>query len=42
MAKSKGEGARQRAEELSQQMTALVVSLHASLVKTSLREELDS
>ncbi|MGP6173282.1 transcriptional regulator FtsR [Corynebacterium sp. A21] len=42
VAKSKGEGARQRAEELSQQMTALVVSLHASLVKTSLREELDS
>lgn len=42
VAKSKGEGARQRAEELSQQMTALVVSLHASLVKTTLREELDS
>lgn len=42
VAMSKGEGAKQRAEELSQQMTALVVSLHASLVKTSLREELDS
>lgn len=42
VAMSKGEDAKQRAEELSQQMTALVVSLHASLVKTSLREELDS
>lgn len=42
VAMSKGEGAKQRAEELSQQMTALVVSLHASLVKTSLRDELDS
>ncbi|MEZ2121388.1 MULTISPECIES: MerR family transcriptional regulator [unclassified Corynebacterium] len=40
VAKSKGEGARQRAEELSQQMTALVVSLHASLVKNALRDEL--
>ena len=40
VAKSKGDGARQRAEELSQQMTALVVSLHASLVKNALRDEL--
>lgn len=42
VAMSKGQDAKQRAEELSQQMTALVVSLHASLVKTSLRDELDS
>lgn len=42
VAKSKNEGAKQKAEEISQQMTALVVSLHASLVKNALREELDS
>lgn len=42
VAKSKSEGAKQKAEEISQQMTALVVSLHASLVKNALREELDS
>lgn len=40
IARSQGGDSRQRAEELSQQMTALVVSLHASLVKNALREEL--
>lgn len=40
IARSQGGDSRQRAEELSQQMTALVVSLHASLVKSALREEL--
>lgn len=40
VARSKGDSARQRAEELGQQMTALVVSLHAGLVKNALREEL--
>ncbi|QGU04553.1 zinc-responsive transcriptional regulator [Corynebacterium comes] len=40
VARSKGDSARQRAEEMGQQMTALVVSLHASLVKNALREEL--
>ena len=40
VARSRSDVARQRAEELSQQMTALVVSLHADLVKTSLRDEL--
>ena len=33
--------ARERAEEMGQQMTALVVSLHAILVKNALRAELD-
>lgn len=32
---------RERAEEVGQQMTALVVSLHAILVKNALRDELD-
>lgn len=40
VARSKGDSARQRAEEMGQQMTALVVSLHASLVKNALRDEL--
>lgn len=35
----KSDTARQQAEELSQQMTALVVSLQATLVKTDLRNE---
>ena len=39
VANSKSDNARQRAEELSQQMTAIVVSLHANLVKTDLRNE---
>ncbi len=40
VARSKGEGAKERAEEMSQHMTALVVSLHASLVKNELRDQL--
>ncbi|MEJ5927331.1 MerR family transcriptional regulator [Corynebacterium sp. H128] len=40
IAQSKSDTARERAEELSQQLTALVVSLHASLVKSSLRDQL--
>ncbi len=42
VANSKADTARQQAEELSQQMTALVVSLHATLVKTDLRNEYNS
>lgn len=42
VARSKSDTARQRAEEMGQQMSALVVSLHASLVKNALRKELDS
>ncbi|WP_445227839.1 transcriptional regulator FtsR [Corynebacterium sp. H130] len=40
VAKSKSDTARERATEMSQQMTALVVSLHASLVKSALRDQL--
>ncbi|WP_231580538.1 transcriptional regulator FtsR [Corynebacterium kalinowskii] len=40
VALSKSDTARERATELSQQMTALVVSLHASLVKSALRDQL--
>ncbi|AKK05889.1 MerR family regulatory protein [Corynebacterium mustelae] len=40
VARSRGEGAKERAEEMSQQMTALVVSLHASLVKNELHSQL--
>lgn len=39
-ARSKSDGAKQRAEEMSQQMSALVVSLNATLVKTMVRNEL--
>ena len=39
VATSKSDTARQQAEELSSQMAALVVSLHATLVKTDLRNE---
>lgn len=39
VANSKSDTARQQAEELSQQLTALVVSLHATLVKNELRGE---
>ncbi|WP_290221699.1 transcriptional regulator FtsR [Corynebacterium confusum] len=39
VANSKSDTATLRAEEMSQQMTALVVSLHATLVKTDLRKE---
>lgn len=41
VAHAKDDTAKQRAEELSQQISALVVSLHASLVKSSLRAEFD-
>lgn len=39
VAASKSDTARQQAEEMSSQMAALVVSLHATLVKTDLRNE---
>ncbi len=39
VAQGKGDIALQQAEELSQQMTAMVVSLHATLVKNDLRNE---
>ncbi|PXY07737.1 transcriptional regulator FtsR [Corynebacterium striatum] len=42
VANSKSDTAAHQAEELSQQMTALVVSLHATLVKTDLRNEYNS
>ncbi|WIM69021.1 MerR family transcriptional regulator [Corynebacterium breve] len=41
IAKSHKATAKQQAEELGQQLTALVVSLHASLVKKELRDQLD-
>lgn len=40
VSRSKSDTARERATELSQQMMALVVSLHASLVKNALRDQL--
>ena len=40
VARSRSDVAQQRAEELSQQMSALVVSLHASLLKNALRDEM--
>lgn len=40
IARSKSEGAKERAEEVSQRMSALVVSLHAIMVKTELRDQL--
>lgn len=42
VAKSGKETAKQKAEEIAQQMSALVVSLHASLVKNELRAQLGS
>lgn len=42
VAKSRTAGAKQKAEEIGHQMTALVVSLHADLVKNELRRRLDS
>lgn len=42
VARSRSDVAKQRAEDMSQQMTALVVSLHASLVKNELQNELGS
>lgn len=42
VAHGKDDSARQRAEEMSQQISALVVSLHASLVKNALRSGFDS
>ncbi|MBZ8177736.1 MerR family DNA-binding transcriptional regulator [Corynebacterium poyangense] len=39
VAKSGKDTARQQAEELNQQMSALVVSLHATLLKNALRED---
>lgn len=41
VANFKSDNARQQAEELSSQITALVISLHATLVKTDLRREFD-
>ena len=40
LAKSNKDGAREQAEEMSRQMSALVVSLHAILVKNELRNQL--
>ncbi|GAB3591766.1 MerR family transcriptional regulator [Corynebacterium faecale] len=40
VARGKSDVARQRAEELAQQMCSLVVSMHASLVKNATREQL--
>lgn len=40
IARGKSDVARERAEELAQQMCALVVNMHASLVKNSTREQL--
>lgn len=40
VAKSRTESAKQKAEEIGHQMTALVVSLHADLVKNDLRARL--
>ncbi|MCG7465013.1 MerR family transcriptional regulator [Corynebacterium tuberculostearicum] len=42
VAHSNSDTAHQKAEEISQQMTALVVSLHATLVKSDLRDEYHS
>lgn len=42
VAQGKEDTAKQQAEELSQQLTALVVSLHATLVKNDLRNEYSS
>lgn len=42
VARRSGEGGRARAEETAQQMSALLVSLHASLLKNAVREEIDS
>ena len=42
VAHGKDDSARERAEEMSQQISALVVSLHASLVKNALRSEFDA
>ncbi|RNE49719.1 MerR family transcriptional regulator [Corynebacterium alimapuense] len=41
LAKSSAPSSKQRAEEIGQQMSALTVSLHASLVKNALRDELN-
>ena len=40
IARQNKDSARQQAEEISRQMTALAVSLHASLVKSSLRDDI--
>ncbi|WP_115684657.1 MerR family transcriptional regulator [Corynebacterium senegalense] len=42
VAKSRTASAKQKAEEIGHQMTALVVSLHADLVKNELRSRLDA
>lgn len=42
LAHGKSDNAQQQAEELSQQISALVVSLHTSLLKNTLREEFES
>ncbi|AWB81935.1 MerR family transcriptional regulator [Corynebacterium yudongzhengii] len=41
LAQGRDDTAKQRAEEYGQQISALVVSLHASLVKAALREEFE-
>lgn len=41
IARGRDATARERAEEIGQQLTALVVSLHAGMVKNALRDELD-
>ena len=40
VARSQRSSAKEKAADMGQQMTALVVSLHASLVKNALRDEL--
>ncbi|MCQ9343853.1 transcriptional regulator FtsR [Corynebacterium kozikiae] len=42
LAHQKGEGAKHEARELSQQVSALMVSLHANLLKAELKDELGS
>ena len=42
LAHGKSDNAQQQAEELSQQISALVVSLHTSLLKNTLRDEFDA
>ena len=41
MARSKGDGARQKAEEMAREMTALLVTLHGTLVKRQVNDDLN-
>ena len=40
MARSKGDGARQKAEEMAREMTALLVTLHGTLLKRQVNDDL--